>query len=459
MALRAYQETPLEAARQRFRIGKRRVLLVAPTGAGKTIMFSAMVLGHIARGGYVLIVVHRRELLEQAKAKLILAGVDPSDIGLILAGQSRNPSARVQIASIQTLINLDRRELPAATLVVFDEAHHFVAAEWGGVAAHYKDSLFVGVTATPERGDGTPLGDLFEEMVVVTSVRVLTEDGHLVPCRVIAPAKARKSDARDPLDAYREHAFGRPGVIFCATVKDARELAERFVSAGISAACVDGETDSGERAASLAAFERREISILTNVYCLTEGWDAPIAEVCILARGCSHAGTFLQMVGRILRPAPGKTDALLIDLRGVVHKHGLPDEDRMYSLEGKAIGRGPTRTCPECDAKIAAACTECPLCGFVFPVGCGRAEQHAEEQEKLSRVDRLTLERSFFISALEEAKHRGFKPGWVVHRFEQKFGRKPWGLWKEFFPKPVVGASYTDHLARSLRYRRTGGAA
>ena len=319
---------------------------------------------------------------------------------------------------------------PPASLLVFDEAHHFVAEQWGTIAAQYTDARIIGVTATPERSDGAPLGDLFDELVVVASVRELTDQSFLVPCSVIAPPKKRKTNAQSPLAAYREHAFGRPGVIFCASVKEARDVADQFTADGIASACVDGETDETVRADRLAAFERREISVLTNCFVLTEGWDAPIAEVCILARGCSSVGTFLQMVGRVLRPAPGKTDALLIDLRGVVHTHGLPDEERTFSLDGKPIGRGPTKKCHACETKIPLAAMVCPLCGEECPPARSLMGRF-EAGEPLSRIDRAAIERAFWDEQIAEARRRGFKLGWAVHRFTEKFGRFPAKLWRE----------------------------
>lgn len=429
MGLRPYQQAALEAARAHYRDGARWVLIVGPTGMGKTVLFSAVAREHIARGGRVLVVVHRRELLAQARARLEREGI--GDVGVIIAGQPRTANARVQVASVGTLLR--EAAMPDATLVIFDEAHHFVADQWAKVAARYSGAKILGVTATPERADGTPLGDLFERIVIATTVRELTDARFLVPCRVVAPARRRRTSAVDALEAYREHANGRPTVVFCTSVEEARELADAFVTAGVRAACVDGKIAESVRAERLEAFARGELDVLTNVHVLTEGWDQPRAEVCILARGCSSVGTYLQIVGRILRPSEGKSEALLVDLRGAVHAHGLPDEERTFSLAGRPIGRGPTKACKGCGAKIIAAARVCPLCGTAQPA---RARED-EGAERLSRVDQRALERAFFVESLQRARLRGYRRGWIVHRFLKRFGKRPWALWREFFPKPA----------------------
>ena len=428
--LRDIQRRALVSLRKEFAKGKRRILLVAPTGFGKTVLLAAMVAVHIARGGRVLVVVHRRELVAQTAAKLREAGVPR--VGVIAAGQPADPDAPVQVAMIQTL--LARGEYPAASLVILDECHHFLASAWRAVADHYADVLTIGLTATPERADGTPLGDIFEVLVAAATIEELVALGHLVACDVIAPARETKTLCADEVDAYREHGGGRKALAFCANVKAARDLAERFNAAGIPAACVDGETPAAERDAILAAFERGDLQVVTNVFCLTEGWDCPSVEVLILARSCDSASTYLQMVGRVLRPSPetGKTSARLIDLRGVVHVHGLPDAPRTFSLQGRAIttGEAPLKTCPECARTVAIATRVC-ACGYAFPVSTCEPDL-----APLTKVQRADLERTAFEALADEARLRGYRPGWVAHRFVEKFGRFPRNLWRAHYRRP-----------------------
>ncbi len=435
--LRDYQLAAVELARNAYRKGARRVLLVAPTGAGKTVIFCWLARAAIAKGNRVLVVAHRSELIDQAVAKLAREGI--TDVGVIRRGPSTNPEAAIQVASIQTL--LKAQTLPEATLVILDEAHHYVADKWGEVASSYAKAKVLGVTATPMRADKSPLGDLFDVLVPVSTTSELISAGHLVPCEIRAPSKRRQSLPGEPVDLLLEHAAGRPAVVFCHTLDQAEKLATGLTAKGVPAAHVDGTMKASERAARLAAFASGQLQVLCNMYVLTEGWDAPLAEVCMLARHVGSVANYLQMVGRVLRPHPGKEKALLLDLYGAVFEFGLPDEDRVYSLDGDPIGRAPTKTCPACKGEVPLSVTECPLCWYVFePVP---AAPIVEPGEALSVIDLRAIMVSFFEALVEECRFRGHKPGWVYHKFFGRFGIPPWGagmprgLWGKHFPKEI----------------------
>jgi DNA repair protein RadD len=442
VTLRPYQIRALDLARAAYAGGKRRrVLLVAPTGAGKTVIFCAVAQGALAKGKRVLVLVHRRELVRQTIAKMHAAGIER--IGVVAAGWSRDPEAPVQVGMVQTMIARD--EYPDAHLLVADEAHHFPisgSAEWGQVPLHYASAKLLGVTATPERGDGAPLGDLFDTLIEVTTTRALIAAGHLCPVEVIAPTAARKAMAESPLEAYRALGGGRKAVFFCATVAEAEALALDLTAAGTPAACVHGDSDVRERDAALAKLACGDLRAVTNVYCLTEGWDCPSVEVCVLARGCGHSGTYLQMVGRVLRPSPetGKARALVIDLRGAVHQHGLPDEERVYSLEGTAIRSKrevKPRTCPGCDHVVAAAIRVCPGCGYRWPEP---VEQEIEQAplERITGKQRKISEREYWDSLVKTVRANGYKSGYAAHKFIEKYGRFPAKFWRETFARRVA---------------------
>lgn len=427
--LHAHQERCLAQAREAICGGRRKVLLVGPTGVGKTVLFSRIAVGHVDRGGVVLVVVHRRELLKQAAGRLRREGLDR--VGIILSGETRDLDAPVIVASIGSLLAMQKRgePLPAASLVIFDEAHHFVADEWGKIADVYGGSLLIGVTATPERSDGTPLGDLFEQLIVIASMRELIAGGFLVQPRVIAPAKRRRTPNESPVEAYRKHAMGRRAVVFLRSVAESEATAADFTAAGIPAASVDGELNSAVREQRLEAFASGELSVICNVFCLTEGWDCPPADCAILARGFGHVGPYLQAVGRVLRTSPGKTEAIILDLLGAVHSHGLPDDDREFSLDGKAIGGGdaPTKVCRGCGATILLSARVCPHCNEAF----GGANHPEDLFEELREVSQETLEASYWGEQVKIAEQRGYRLGWVAHRFQEKFGRFPRKLWRE----------------------------
>lgn len=256
--------------------------------------------------------------------------------------------------------------------VLVHNCHHVVAKTWRRLADHYSSSLTLGLTATPQRADSRALGDIFDSLVVGATVRELTDLGHLVPCRVYAPPQTleAKHVAQSPLEAYQRLTPGQRAVIFCITVEHARRVADEMNTAGVRTAVVHGEMGKDARRTALADLDAGRISAVASIGVLTEGWDSPGVSVCILARKPQHTGLYLQMVGRVLRPAPGKTHATLIDLCGSVHDHGPPDMDREYSLEGKGIGkvdRELIRQCVSCGVVFRVGPSACPVCNVEMP--------------------------------------------------------------------------------------------
>lgn len=422
IVLRDYQVAALDACRREYARGKRWPLLVLPTGAGKTATAVDACVRAAKKGERVLWTAPRRELVTQAAETIRRAGIDP---GVILADHERGDTASpIQVAGLQTLLAKPRDTWPDASFVVSDEAHHVVSDEWSQIAKGYPTARGIGLTATPERGDGRSLGDAFDALVVGATIAELTARGFLVPCDVVAPARKLRGLATDPAAAVLKHAEGRPTVVFCTNVKHARDVADELHREGITAACVDGQMPNDRREEALARFAAGGLQVLTNVSVLTEGWDAPIAAVAVLARGCSSASLYLQIVGRILRPAPGKTRALLVDLTGCVHTHGLPDEEREYSLEGTAIRRGkrtPITQCLACGAVFRPRRT-CPACGRVAPAPRAPRIESAPVSRVVSVADR---EARAYRALLDVAMRRGFKPGWAKRVFAAKYGHLP----------------------------------
>jgi superfamily II DNA or RNA helicase len=415
MKLRPYQERAVERTRAAFADGARSVLLVAPTGAGKTVVFSHIVASHLAgdQARRALVVVHRRELVDQAERKLAEVGA-----GL----------GRVCVETVQSL--LSSPHVPMASLLVFDEAHHYVSDEWTKLGERYPDALKIGLTATPERGDGKGLGGMFDRMVVVAQPTELVELGALVPCDVVAPA-ARLGPgeiAQRPVDAYTEHGGGAAAIVFSPTVAVAKEHAAQFVASGITADVVTGSMAGGARDAVIGRFRRGELRVLVNCMVLTEGFDVPHATVCVLARGASTAGAFIQMAGRVLRPAPGKTRALLLDLVGATHVHGRPDDARDYQLHGKGIRRAGD------DGFEASFCLVCgapwtpPQCEE-----CGRVNEQREQVvtgEKLvkyaaKRAEKADKRAMTLLKWTVTGVAKGYKPGWATSKYRAVYGEWP----------------------------------
>lgn len=359
--LRAYQRKAIECARDAYRKGARRILIVLPCGAGKTHVGSAMVRNAVARGLKVLWLAHRRELVKQAAARLEAFGLTVGHSGL-------RTSACVQVRTVQGI--LAKGEAPEADLIICDEAHHFVEGnDWRRVIDAYPNAMVIGLTATPERADGKGLGGEggFQALVVAAQVHELQAEGFL--CKDIAIERAPRAlkageIAQEPVDAYQRWASGELAVVFAQHLKDAARMLEGFIKRGIRAALVTGKTPKDERARMLEQWQRGDIRVVVNCNVLTEGFDFPELSCCIIARGCSSAGQLIQMANRAFRPHPSKSRAILIDLRGVTWLHGRPDADCDYSLDdvGIKFKAAPTglRFCKVCGALLGEGpCGEC----------------------------------------------------------------------------------------------------
>jgi DNA repair protein RadD len=426
---REYQTRAIAEARACIARGSKRVLLVAPTGAGKTTIGGLIVKGRIQRSPVARVawVAHRRELITQAADRLRLFGLEVGALG-------EGRAARVQVASAQAL--LSSRELPDADLVVFDEAHHYVSEEWIAIPRAYAKAgaISIGLTATPERDDGKGLGGdegIFDDLVVVAQIGDLTREGHLVPCRILAPLERVRKLALEPVDAYERYAMGRSAVVFAPHVKAARDFADAFRARGIEAGVVHGELALSDRDGTLARFASGDLRVVCNVNVLTEGWDAPIADVCILARKIGSVSLYLQCVGRVLRTRPGKGEALLLDLAGNVSLHGKPDEERVYSLDGEAVTRkgasaGEIRFCRSCSEIIPDGLIVCPDCGtegraLVTPKAEGVDLDPYAWAKRLppdKRIDRLARDYATGIV-------RGYQRGWADARYRRFLGHHP----------------------------------
>jgi DNA repair protein RadD len=327
MRLRGYQRGGIASVDAAFARGVKRMLAVAPTGAGKGTMATAMIGAAAKRGERVLFVVHRAEIVSDIRARLKAAAC---------------PMRNVTVATVQSLALAKRK---AYELVVVDEAHHYRASEWREVLERVgRRARVVGFTATPQRSDGKALGDVFNTLVDVVSYSALLESGHIVPCRVLtAPYPLDGALALHAADAYQRYAQGTPALVFERDVQAARASLKAFRRAGIPAELIVASTTREQRDAAFARLQSGKTRVLLNVYVLTEGIDLPCVKTIILARSCQHAGTYVQIVGRGLRAAPGKQSALLIDLAGASYLHGEPTADRAYSLDGRPINETGAR--------------------------------------------------------------------------------------------------------------------
>ncbi len=392
--LRPYQLAAVERIRVIIRGGITHVLVVAPTGAGKTLIFSHVIASAITRGTPVLVMAHRSELIDQTVKKLLAAGIPPEQIGVIMAKDARrNPRALVQVASIDTLRNRTR---PPAKLVVIDECHRALSKSYQDISAEYPSAVHLGFTATPWRLDGKGMGRQYKALVVVATMQDLIDGEFLVQPLVFShPERADLSKVtvrggdydehelaeavdKTPLigrivEHWTRHAEGVRTIAFAASIQHSQHIRDQFRAAGIAAEHLDGETPKGEREAMLGRFHRGETIVLCNMGVLCEGYDEPLAKCAIVARPTKSRSLWFQQFGRVLRTIDGRPDitsAIILDHAGCADEHGLPEwtTEEDYSLEDDRKKRATigTRTCTRCYKVCRAGARVCDHCGAAF---------------------------------------------------------------------------------------------
>lgn len=419
MSLRPYQRDLIARVQSAYREGARSVLMQLPCGGGKTSTAAGGVIApSVARGRRVVFVADLEELIDDTAERLRALNLP---VGVVKAGRAADPTAPVQVCSLQTLA---RRagDLPPADRVILDEAHIAGARTVRDVLAHYRDGLVLGLSATPSRGDGQPL-DEFDRIVCGPQVSELVALGALMRPIVYAPERVlERGIARDPVDLVLSERADRRCVIFAQTGAEADRIAGDLTAAGHSTIAVLTGMDRIERRGVRARLESGEVRSLATVRALQKGFDAPMLDCAILTTLGSEVST-IQSEGRVMRPYAGKPDPIVDDLKGATWLWGLPDDDRVWSLEG-AQGRPvrePTaglRRCASCHAVYPPA-TRCPRCGSIHvtdarPLRVQRAEMFEasglsiESRSKLYRegIERKLLRagKSAFVAAKIAAK-------------------------------------------------------
>jgi DNA repair protein RadD len=477
--------------------GQRSILAVAPTGSGKTICFADLVAAYAASGRSVLVLVHRRELVEQTATKLLAFGIDA---GIIMAGIPPRPGPRVQIAMVPTLharaIRVRTLELPDADLVVVDECHHAPAQTWQTILRKYPRATILGVSATPCRSDSRGLGSVFDCLVAGPTVAELIDVKLLVPTRCFAPTipdlkgvRVRRGDfdqsqlaervdtpkiVGDIVQHWLKHADRRSTIIFAINVAHAVHIRDEMRRADIVAEVVSAETPTDERNAILKRLERGEVDVVVNCAVLTEGFDCPRVGVIVLARPTQSLGLYLQMLGRGLRPYPGKDHLLVLDHSGNVLKHGFPEdeivwtlnegekaENRVHAARGKSPGLPRLTQCPECQA-VAWEGRGCTVCGWrprpkakAYDVLAGELGEVGRDRKAASPYE----DRRHFYQMIEWIRQeRGRKPGWVANTYRDKFKAYPPDHFKGLAPVPADDATRAWVRHRDIAFAKSRAA-
>lgn len=463
--LRPYQTDVVAQIEQAIAAGEKRLLVVAPTGSGKTVVGAEVIADYMQRYQPVVVLAHRKEIIDQTSKKLSRANIKH---GIIKAGYSPRPMENVQVASVQTLwvraMQSQAMTLPPADLLIIDECHHATARTWRKIIEAYPDAALIGLTATPCRGDGRGLGGIFKMMIEAPQVPDLIEGGFLVKSRVYAPVRpnlrgvhvrhgdyvenelaARMDNAKLVGDIVTHwHKFGerRKTVAFACNVAHSLHLCNEFVRAGVRAEHLDGSTPDDDRDAILGRLACGGTELVCNCMVLTEGWDMPQVGCAILARPTKKMGLYRQMIGRVLRPAEGKTDAIILDHSGAVFQHGLPEDRVAWTLDPEHTAEAPAHVarlerhapalleCSQCSA-LRLGGQPCPCCGFlpqrpasnVFVadgelglVQGGRVNGQTYDAETRARWHGM------FVYIAEE---RGYQRGWIAHKYREKFGTFP----------------------------------
>jgi superfamily II DNA or RNA helicase len=418
------------------------------------------------------VISHRREIISQTSQKLRDLDIP---LGIILAGTQPRPLELVQVAAIQTLharaVRSNRMEMPPADLLIFDEAHRAPTATYQTVAKRYPNAIIFGATATPCRGDGRGLGGMFDVIVETPQVAPLIEQGFLVRTRCYAPATPDLKGVRIQAGDYNErqlaermdrpqligdiitnwHKFGenRQTVVFSVSVSHSINIRDEFIKSGVRAEHIDGSTPKPERDATLARLASGEITVVSNCAVLCEGWDMPEAGCGILARPTRKMGLYRQMVGRFIRPAPSKTDAIIIDHSGAVFRHGFVEDEVSWTLDPDKRARNKTAEAG-CD-KFPSRLLECTQCGAVRVAGeacfyCGFlpqrpprpivfADGELAQVGRDRRIGQNNYDRDEWHAMLAAiANERGYKPSWVTYKYKEKF--KTWPPTRDVTPIP-----------------------
>jgi superfamily II DNA or RNA helicase len=441
--LRPYQST---AVNETLASLQQNPVVVAPTGAGKTVVGTEIVRRFLADNhdlNRILWLAHRQELIEQAAKRLNAVGLQT---GIIMAGHRPCPGAPVQVASVQTL----RRQFPPiVSLIIVDEAHHANAVSYADIL-NVASCPRIGLTATPFRLDGKGLGDVFGKIIVAAHTDELCKAGTLHAPKIFAchspdlrgvktvggeyvgsALAARVNTAENRADIVKEWMRLTPGkktVCFAIDVEHSKAIVEAFVKSGVKAEHIDGETPKQTRSDILARLASGDIDIVSNCMILTEGWDLPSLEVAIIARPTASLNLHWQMIGRIMRAADGKDQAVVLDHAGNHFRHGTVTRRIEFSLDaaakhGEAEPLGLKR-CPSCMYLMEPTEKTCPECGHVFVTKSRDAHIDGDSQ-LVEVVTDWNYKVELFRQFAAQAEATGYNPVWAKYKYKEVIGEWP----------------------------------
>ena len=467
ISLRPYQHALVDTTRAALRAGKRRVMAYLPTGGGKTRVATAITQMTLAKSaGRVIVLADRKQLVHQFALALEEADLK---VGVLQGDNTRDLDSRVIVASIDTVHARDCI-FDDVALFIIDEAHAVAGSEkYRNLLFRYSKVRTIGLSATPfARGlaktyrelGGKPL---FEELVVGATVQQLVDDRFLTGLEIYCPSAPdmtgakvsrtaegemdyRQSDIDEATDKpelvgdiithWLKLAGGVKTIVFASSIAHSKHIVEQFQAVGVSAEHLDCYMDDETRKDILERFKAGAFTVLSNVALLSEGFDVPDTTCMILARPTKSLTRFLQMVGRVLRPAPGKKDALLLDHSGSVERLGHPFDDLPLELcdgnpnkSGRQAREKPEpKPCPSCKFVKPAAVHECPKCHFAperqndLEVRDGELQRFDRKARRPATPDR---KQHVYSQLLQVARNKNYLPGWVGRMYREMFGVWP----------------------------------
>lgn len=371
----------------------------------------------------VLIVVHRKELVEQIVERLFCFDVDA---GIISGAIPPDATKEVQVATIQSL---SKREYPVADIVIIDECHHAKASTYKKLWDIYPKARFLGVTATPIRMSGEGFSDLFDTLINSGQLSYFVEHGYLVKVKHfvgvtpdLSSIKVKMNDyAQDELgelmqdkelmadlvESYHKRADGKKMIVFAVNIEHSQQIVEEYCREGIAAEHIDANTSKKEREQILKRFRKGETLVLSNVDIVSEGFDVPDCEAVQLARPTKSLALYLQQVGRCMRPSPGKEEGLVLDNAGLWLEHGFCQQGRIWTLEGKK----KRKRCESLEPVFVAMDQD----GIIREAHVPQQVEGMELIELTQETEDLLVFESFLVWALD----KGHKPISAYYKFDE----------------------------------------
>lgn len=443
--LREYQNNAIIALRNEIVKGVKKMVLCAPTGAGKTIMFTYMISKAIEKGKKCLILTDRTELLSQAGGSLEKFGIKPIEIkpnkklknlnGIIYVGMAQTLKRRVKDKMYYDFLNdLD--------LVILDECHK---QEFNDLMPYFNNkTVVIGATATPHReGNQISLHEFYKEIIEVTTISELISIGFLAKPNSYGvkidlsnvKTKGGEYDQDQVAKVYDEvkmyHGVydnyirltpNKKGIIFASNISSSIQLVQDFKNKGLPIEHLDGNTPTAERKRILQWFKETPNALISNVGILNAGFDEPNIEVVILYRATKSISLFLQMVGRGSRVTENKKEFTVLDFGNNIQRHGFWEQDRNWNLvkKKKKEGLAPVKDCPECGYILPARLMECPGCKHIF-----EKTEREEEEELIVELSKLNYQqikdevKTADFKKLEQiAKAKGYKKTWIYYHLK-----------------------------------------